>query len=152
MSQREPHACQHVELLHGQLRVFLGYLGYVSFDRDAFRALWDCEEHYVGLRVHAFFSLGGGLCGFTEKVKTRISLVINRCSGGSIPHTPDSHAGSHPPRGLRSDGRNLLGEPSPDPVTAALEDLFLDSKGDPEDIGSRLDRHGKGDRAVTAHY
>jgi hypothetical protein len=49
-------------------------------------------------------------------------------------------------------GHNLLGEPSPDPITAALEDLFLDSKGDPEDIGSRLDRHGKGDRAVTAHY
>ena len=87
-----------------------------------------------------------------ETVKTRISLVINRCSGGSIPHTPDSHTGSPTPGGLRSDGRNLLGEPRPDPVTAAPEDLILDRPSDPENIGSRLDRRRKGDRAVTAHY
>ena len=70
----------------------------------------------------------------TETVKAMISLVINRCSGGSTPHTPDCTAGSHLPGGLRSDGRNLLGEPRPDPVTAAPEDLPMDSPGDPEDI------------------
>ena len=61
--------------------------------------------------------------------------MIHRGSGGSIPHTSDSHTGSDPPRGLRSDGRNLLGEPRTDPVTAAPEDLLLDRQGNPKDIG-----------------